>query len=76
LYPNPNKGAFSLKTTGLAGAANIEVYDATGRTVFISQCDLTGSDQISLTLPGVASGLYWVKLHAGGRAYTVKMTVE
>ena len=75
-YPNP----FSVSTTirfGLptAGEATVSLYDVTGRVVArISQGELpAGWHDVTFQPNGLASGVYFVRLQAGGKSMTSKM---
>ncbi|MEO8588582.1 MAG: LamG-like jellyroll fold domain-containing protein [Flavobacteriales bacterium] len=61
-FPNPSNGILTLSVDGLLGDANLEVLDASGRTVSRRNVELHGADWIELDLAGEADGLYLVRL--------------
>ena len=43
VYPNPNKGEFSIKyTNGFSAGLQIDIYDIRGRSIFSKKFDNTG----------------------------------
>ena len=57
LYPNPNRGTFSL--SGLPPGCAIEVWSALGQKVFAQVAD---GPVLEISLGGVSQGTYWVKI--------------
>ncbi|MBL0315168.1 MAG: T9SS type A sorting domain-containing protein [Flavobacteriales bacterium] len=65
IYPNPNNGDFQLDTRQLAGMAQLQVIDFTGRIILNEQQTLGGT--IPIRLSDVASGYYLLKIVNDGR---------
>ncbi|MBV6403486.1 MAG: T9SS type A sorting domain-containing protein [Flavobacteriales bacterium] len=78
LFPNPADGAgVSVVATGIEGPATVELLDLTGRVLGQHQVVLTDGEPLPLTWDGpVASGLYTVRLTAGGRAWTGRLVLR
>jgi hypothetical protein len=76
LYPNPSRGNFDVSVSGLTGTAILAVHDATGHEVYRSALELTGADQIPITLNHAAQGVYLIALTAGRQRYVAKAVVE
>jgi hypothetical protein len=80
LFPNPNKGSFSLQgeLSDMTGVAEILITDATGKTVKKEKAALHNGkldEQIILsgTLP---AGIYYLTLSAGTKKHTVSFRKE
>lgn len=73
IYPNPNKGNFTLKNnTNMA--VNILIMDATGREVYSNNTQLTNTE-ISLN-PNLKNGIYFIRLFNSEFAYQEKISVQ
>lgn len=70
--PNPNKGAFTIRTEGLMGNAKIRVYDTMGRCVHKKSVSDVRNATLNLELP---SGEYFVTVEAAGKMLTESVTV-
>jgi hypothetical protein len=77
LYPNPNKGNFSIKGN-FAGLQNLEIaiYDNQGRTIYTKK--ISGiEDIITVTLENkLQTGMYFVKVFNLEIERTIKMMVR
>jgi hypothetical protein len=77
LYPNPNKGSFSIKGN-FAGLQNLEmvIYDNQGRTIYNKK--LTDfEDNTSIDLENkLQSGIYFVKIFNSEIEKTIKTIIE
>lgn len=75
LYPNPNKGTFTLNgVTGIANtSATIEVYDVTGRVVMQDKIAVrNGSINKEISLDkDIAKGMYLLKINTGTGRCTI-----
>jgi hypothetical protein len=63
-YPNPSRGQFNLRVSGLAkGKVTIQVMDGNGKIVAVQHAIITYDlEDLTLHLPSLASGVYNVKL--------------
>jgi Secretion system C-terminal sorting domain/Beta-propeller repeat len=77
LFPNPNKGSFTIKGN-IAGLQNLEmvIYDNQGRTIYNKK--LTAfEDNTSVYLENkLQSGIYFVKIFNSEIKKTIKMIIE
>lgn len=73
IYPNPTQGDFKLDFT-IDNPMNISwvVYSETGRIVQSKKVTkaISGNNQISVSLNGLSSGMYYVTLNIGGDKIT------
>jgi hypothetical protein len=69
LYPNPNKGMLFVNPT-IAGTYTIELYDQTGKAI-VTNNNLKGQQTISLD--GLANGLYLARITANGKQTTKRI---
>lgn len=70
LYPNPSNGEFTI--SGEFAKGNVEVTDMAGRVVYTSEI-VSGA---TIKLNDVKSGIYTVKLSAGDKSSTQKITIK
>ncbi|MDG5490835.1 T9SS type A sorting domain-containing protein [Psychroserpens sp. SPM9] len=77
IFPNPNKGEFTVKLDSNSGnAIAIDVHDIRGRRIF-NNTYVNGSDfNQTVKLNSVQSGLYLVTVKDGDRQITKKIVVE
>jgi hypothetical protein len=79
IYPNPNKGCFTLRVESADIASiDIRMTDALGRVVFTTRHDVVvGFNDIDLNLIGkAASGIYALSFIQNGTVHTVKVVIE
>jgi subtilisin-like proprotein convertase family protein len=78
LYPNPNKGMFTLSgTTSLTQGASINVYDISGKIIYNKQLTNTGNIlNERIDLGGISSGIYMVKLQNGNQTEIRKLVIK
>jgi Secretion system C-terminal sorting domain len=74
IYPNPFAGSFLIQhfrppTT----LQDVEVYNATGQLVWSQQLNGTGNTETTVNLPGLAAGVYIVKLNYTGKSIVEKV---
>ena len=75
LYPNPNKGDFTVKFTSSTGNdIKIFAHDLRGRLVYENSFINTGAINQNVSLNNVESGIYLVSIIDGGKK-TVKRVV-
>lgn len=67
VYPNPATGAFTIQ---VAAPSQVNIFDVNGRIV------LEKSIETSLSVEGLKSGLYLVKMHNGNNTITKKILVK
>lgn len=67
VYPNPATGAFTVQ---VAAPSQVNIFDVNGRIV------LEKSIETSLSVEGLKSGLYLVKMHNGSNTITKKILVK
>lgn len=73
IFPNPNKGAFTIDIKNISQSASATIYDANGKEVFFRKNLAAGANNISdINLP---SGQYIVTLLIDGNFYVHKMSV-
>jgi hypothetical protein len=75
VYPNPNRGQFAVRLSGEVGTVAVEVLDASGRRVYRSEGELVEGERW-IDVEGVSSGLYLLRVSAGGRVHTAKLLID
>ncbi len=74
LSPNPFTDRVQVKIDGRDGqTAEIEVLNIMGITLWSGAVTAAGSSPVSLSLPGLSSGLYFLRITFPGSVSTVKM---
>lgn len=76
VYPNPNKGAFSIQASGDGSLAEIKVTDITGKQVYSSQIETKNGNNTILLAPSLKSGLYIVNYTMNGQTSATQLVVE
>ena len=68
LYPNPSKGATTLKLIGMmGGSSQVDVFSETGQLMFSQKIQLPANEyEMGLDLSNVSSGIYFVRIVHGG----------
>jgi hypothetical protein len=77
-YPNPFNPSTQIRFTLDAGRqTRVAVYDLLGRevAVLVNGTLSAGSHQVTFDASGLASGVYLVRLEAGGEVFTRRMTL-
>lgn len=72
LYPNPNKGSFSIKVAQVEIGTTIEIIDINGKTVYQS---VEFSESNITNVEGLKEGIYFVKLIQEQQITTQKVVV-
>lgn len=77
-YPNPGHRNFKVRfNMEQPGPVGFQVVDALGRQVYKKQEDLSsGAQEISLVLPEVSPGMYYLKLEIDGNTYSERFVVQ
>jgi len=73
LFPNPTTGEVFLQNEG-GGSVDLEVLDATGRTV-LKQGNAKGAE-IRLDLSGEANGMYFVRIMDGTSLQVIRLQLQ
>lgn len=71
VFPNPATSEVTVTVSDVIGKGWIELTDITGRTI-VSK-DVTANTSLSLSLTGLAEGMYIVKFHDDTRVQTLKI---
>lgn len=66
VFPNPGTGVFTLQYSGANAAADIEVFDLTGRAVYTSRTAVANGTNHTMDLTGLSAGNYNVRLTVNG----------
>lgn len=65
MYPNPSTGQTTLTMPAAVGAADVKLYDATGRLAWSAPAGSVSGTTSTLDLVGLAPGTYTVKVRNG-----------
>jgi hypothetical protein len=76
LYPNPNKGSFTIEFKNMANNFSIEVYDITGKTIFENNYEQSSNLTQVINLDKPSSGVYFVNIKSDKGMVTKKLIVE
>jgi hypothetical protein len=77
-YPNPARGAVTVKLAvpkGRSTSAQLRLYNALGQEVRAVRVGERGRQRIEVQTDGLASGVYFLRLTAGERTVTRRVTV-
>ncbi len=75
IYPNPNKGQFTLNYNGTETLKKLELYSVTGKLVKVVPLE-DFSNQKEITVPELKNGLYLLKIKTENTAATKKILIE
>jgi subtilisin-like proprotein convertase family protein len=77
LYPNPNKGEFSLSFNSQSGEAiGVAVHDISGRLVQTINYNATSTFNENISLKNVSAGMYLISVTDQDRTVTKKLIIE
>jgi subtilisin-like proprotein convertase family protein len=77
LYPNPNKGSFTIQFTSESNAAvKVFVHDILGKNLYSNTFENTGTFNQTIQLPKVTPGVYFVTVIDGDRRTVKKIIVN
>jgi subtilisin-like proprotein convertase family protein len=77
LYPNPNKGNFTVQFNSATGNdINIAIHDIQGRLIFDSKYNNTGLFNQNLQLNNTQSGVYLITIQDGDKKIVKRIVVE
>lgn len=77
LYPNPNKGTFTIQFNSNSDSKiNVSVYDMRGRSIFARDYANSGLFNQNLQLENVQSGVYLVSVTDGSNKITKRIVIE
>jgi hypothetical protein len=75
IYPNPNKGQFTLNYNGTETLKKLELYSVTGQLVKVVPLE-DFSNQKEITVPELQTGLYLLKIKTENADATKKILIE
>jgi hypothetical protein len=76
IYPNPNKGTFTIEFKELLTDYAVEVFDITGRVVFENNYNQNADLSQNVVLQNTTRGVYFVNIKTGNTIVTNKIIVE
>lgn len=77
LYPNPNKGSFSIRfTSKFVSGVKVLVHDLLGKLIFENQFEYEGVFNENIQLKNVQEGIYILTVIDGDRREVQKIVVE
>lgn len=77
LYPNPNKGEFSLSFNSTSGEdIDVNVFDIAGRLVHTKNYNATSAFNENISLNNVSAGMYLITVTDQDRTVTKKLIIE
>jgi hypothetical protein len=78
IYPNPNKGAFTLSFTAQQGGeAKINVLNILGKTVYTEKCFIAQDNYAKkINLGKITSGIYILQVKVGEKIYNYELEIK
>jgi hypothetical protein len=76
ILPNPSSGLFSIKTQGIEGNIEVNIYNISGEIVYSQHMSCLGKSQQTIDVRGMARGLYFIKLINNSNQFTKKLIIE
>lgn len=76
LYPNPNKGSFTIEMAKMNAECMIQVIDQSGRVVYEKKTIKSADLSYNVDLNSVATGVYFVKVKTENATAVKRIIVE
>jgi hypothetical protein len=76
IYPNPNKGSFTIEFKELANSFSVEVFDVTGKTIYENNYDQSANPSQMINLDNVNRGIYFINVKSDKGLVTKKLVIE
>ncbi len=76
IYPNPNKGSFTIEFKELANSFSVEVYDVTGKTIYENNYDQSANPSQMINLDNVNRGIYFINVKSDKGLVTKKLVIQ
>jgi hypothetical protein len=76
MYPNPTKNSVQIIINNTSEPSTIRLMNNLGQTISVKKTEHIGSDQVSLDLSKLASGVYWVTIESGEFISTEKIVKQ
>ena len=77
LYPNPNKGDFTLKFNSNSGKdIDMKVYDISGKLIYTKAYNPTSNFEENISLKNISSGIYLMTVSDKDKSITRKLIIE
>ena len=76
LYPNPNKGTFTIEMKDMSNSYSIEVFDVTGQIIYENNYPQSSSLVQVVDLNKPSSGIYFVNIKTDQGLVTKKLIIE
>jgi len=76
LYPNPNKGSFTIEFKELANSFSVEVYDVTGKTIYENNYEQSSNLIQVIDLDNPTSGIYFINIKSDKGIVTKKLIIQ
>ena len=74
IYPNPNKGTFTITTPNISDNGSIEIYSVLGERIFSEPVSFTSKKEINIK--NISQGIYFVKVFDEEKSYCKKLIVS
>jgi hypothetical protein len=76
IYPNPNKGEFTIQFKELLADFAVEVFDVTGRVVFEKTYNQNSELSQNIVIQNPTRGVYFANIKSGNNIITNKIIIE
>ena len=76
IYPNPNKGSFTIEFKELANSFSVEVYDITGKTIYENNYEQSSNLIQLINLDNPTSGVYFINIKSDKGLVTKKLVIQ
>jgi uncharacterized protein YxjI len=76
IYPNPNKGAFSIEFKATGIDYKVTIVDALGRQVYKKEVNQSTDLIQNIQIDNAVAGLYFVSIQSNGSTLTKKIIIE
>ena len=76
IYPNPNRGSFTIEFKELVYSYSVEVFDVTGKTIYENNYDQSANLVQTINLENTPTGVYFINVKSDKGIVTKKLVIE
>lgn len=76
IYPNPNKGSFTIEFKEFTNSYSVEIFDITGKTIFENNYEQSSNLSQLINLDNTTKGVYFINVKSDKGLVTKKLVIQ